>query len=73
MHNLRRLAEITGTIGELNKEDFKKIDFLTQYYLNARYKEDIEELSSQITDALAKDFIDFTREKVQWLIQKIKQ
>lgn len=72
VHNLRRLAEITGVIGEMSKEDLKKIDFLSQYYLNARYKEDIEELSSQVTDNLAKDFIDFTMEKVHWLTQKIK-
>lgn len=72
VHNLRRLAEMTGTIDDLSKVDLKKMDFLSQYYLNARYKEDIEELSSQITDKLAKDFIGFTKEKVQWLTQKIK-
>lgn len=46
IHNLRRLAEMTGVIGEVTQEELKKIDFLSQYYLNARYKDDIEELSS---------------------------
>lgn len=73
VHNLRRLAEITGTINEMSKEDVKKIDFLSQYYLNARYKEDIEELSLQITADIAKEFVSFSKEKVEWLIRKIKQ
>ena len=49
-----------------------KMDFLSQYYLNARYKEDIEELSSQITDVIVKDFLNFSKEKVQWLILKMR-
>ncbi len=72
VHNLRRLAEMTGMVGEMSAEDLKKIDFLSQYYLNARYKEDIEELSSQTTADIAKDFISFSKEKVQWLTLKIK-
>ena len=72
VHSLRRLAEMTGTIGELSKEDLRKIDFLSQYYLNARYKEDIEELSSQTTADIAKDFISFSKEKIQWLTRKIR-
>ena len=76
IHNLRRLAEIIGIIGiidEMSKEDVKKVDFLSQYYLNARYKEDIEELSLQITADVAKEFVSFSKEKVEWLIRKIKQ
>jgi len=73
IHNLRRLAEIIGIIDEMSKEDVKKVDFLSQYYLNARYKEDIEELSLQITADVAKEFVSFSKEKVEWLIRKIKQ
>ena len=72
VHNLRRLAEMAGIITEMNKEDLKKMDFLSQYYLNARYKDDIDELLSQITPDKAKDFLNFTKEKSQWLIQKMK-
>ncbi|MFH0775121.1 MAG: HEPN domain-containing protein [bacterium] len=72
VHNLRRLSELTEVVREMSKEDLRKIDFLSQFYLNARYKEDIEELSSQVTPSLAKEFIDFTGEKVEWLTQKIK-
>lgn len=72
VHNLRRLAETAGIGGEISKEDLRKIDFLSQYYLNARYKEDIEELSSQITADIAKDFVNFSKEKVRWLTLKIR-
>ncbi|HHT9126305.1 MAG TPA: HEPN domain-containing protein [Candidatus Brocadiia bacterium] len=73
VHNLRRLAEMTGIIGEMGKEELKKIDFLSQYYLNARYKEDIEELSSQISADVAKEFMNFSREKIKWLTLKMRQ
>lgn len=73
VHNLRRLAEATGAIGEISTDDTKKLDFLSQYYLNARYKEDIEELSAQITADMARDFIIFSKEMIEWLIRKNKQ
>lgn len=72
IHNLRRLAEISGVVDEINPADLRKIDFLSQYYLNARYKEDIEELSLQITADTAKDYLNFSREKIKWLTHKIK-
>jgi len=72
VHNLRRLAEMIDVIGELSHLDLKKMDFLSQYYLNARYKEDIEELLSQITDDIAIDFLSFIKEKIEWLTLKMK-
>lgn len=72
IHNLRRLAEITDVVGEITPEDLRKIDFLSQYYLNARYKEDIEELSLQITADTAKDYLNFSKEKIEWLTRKIR-
>ena len=73
IHNLRRLAEIAGVVDEISPADLRKIDFLSQYYLNARYKEDIEELSLQITPDTAKDYLNFSKETIKWLIHKIKQ
>ena len=72
VHNLRRLAEMAGIIDEINKDDLQRMDFLSQYYLNARYKEDVEELLSQITPEKAVDFLNFTREKIKWLTQKMR-
>jgi len=73
IHNLRRLAEITSVVDEISQVDLKKIDFLSQYYLNARYKEDIEELSLQITADTAKDYLNFSKENIKWLTHKIKR
>jgi HEPN domain-containing protein len=72
IHNLRRLAEASEVIEELDQEQLKKLDFLSQYYINARYKEDLAELSKGITESVSKNFIHFAKETVQWLSQKIK-
>ena len=72
IHNLRRLAENSGLISELNEEKLIKLDFLSQYYINARYKEDITELSKGITKEFSEEIIVFTKETVKWVIQKMK-
>ncbi len=72
IHNLRRLAEASGTVSKLNQEDLKKLDFLSQYYLNARYKEDLQELSKQVGEDTARQFFEFAKEKIRWLTQEMK-
>lgn len=72
IHNLRRLAHVAEVLTEMTEYDREKIDYLSQYYLNARYKEDIEELVAQITLERAKDYLVFVKEKIQWLTQKMK-
>ena len=72
IHNLRRLAENSGLINELNEEKLIKLDFLSQYYINSRYKEDITELSKGITKEFSEEIIVFTKETVKWVIQKMK-
>jgi len=72
IHNLRRLAENSGLISQLNEEQLIKLDFLSQYYINARYKEDIAELSRGITKEFAADIIIFTKELITWITRKIK-
>jgi HEPN domain-containing protein len=72
IHNIRRLAETTGVVDEIGPEDLRKMDFLSQYYLNAGYKEDIEELSFQITTDTTREYLSFSKEKIEWLTHKIK-
>ena len=72
IHNLRRLAELSVVIHELNSDALIKLDFLSSYYINARYKEDLEQLSRGITESTAQDFIQFTGDLVKWLCQKMK-
>jgi HEPN domain-containing protein len=70
IHNLRRLAELSGMKDEFNKDQLRKLDFLSQYYINARYKEDIAELSRGITEEFSRDMIHFSKEMIQWLTQR---
>ncbi len=72
IHNLRRLVELSGVVRELDEDKLMKLDFLSRYYINARYKEDIADLSKGITEEVSKSFISFTKETIQWLLQKIK-
>ena len=44
IHNLRRLAELAGVVGELEESALVRLDFLSRYYINARYKEDLKQL-----------------------------
>jgi HEPN domain-containing protein len=71
IHNLRRLAELSGLKDQFNKDQLMKLDFLSQYYINARYKEDITELSRGITEEFSGDMIRFSKEMIQWLTQRI--
>jgi HEPN domain-containing protein len=72
IHNLRRLAELTDVTHELDEPKLKKLDFLSSYYINARYKEELKQLSKGITESVTRDFIQFAEELVTWLCQKMK-
>lgn len=72
IHNLRRLAELADVIHEINDSTLIKLDFLSSYYINARYKEDLEQLSKGITESVVQDFIQFTEGLITWLCQKMK-
>jgi len=72
VHNLRRLAELAKIIRELEEPSLLKLDFLSRFYLNARYKEDIKELSRGITKGVSQGFIQFSEEMIRWLCQKMK-
>jgi HEPN domain-containing protein len=72
IHSLRRLAELSVGLHELNPDALIKLDFLSSYYINARYKEDLQQLSRGITETTAQDFIHFTEDLTKWLCQKMK-
>jgi HEPN domain-containing protein len=72
IHNLRRLAEYSGVIDELEKPELTKLDFLSSYYINARYKEDLRQLSRGIDEKTVDDFIRFSEGFIAWLCQKMK-
>jgi HEPN domain-containing protein len=72
IHNLRRLSELGEVLGELDESKLIKLDFLSHYYINARYKEDLQELSQGITRKIARDYLQFAEETITWLSQKMK-
>jgi HEPN domain-containing protein len=72
IHNLRRLAEFAAVVHELDESTLLKLDFLSSFYINARYKEDLQQLSKGITEPVARDFIQFSEELIKWLCQKMK-
>lgn len=72
IHNLRRLAELANVIHEIDDSTLIKMDFLSSYYINARYKEDLEQLSKGITESVVQDFIQFSEGLITWLCQKMK-
>ncbi len=72
IHNLRRLAELTGVIHEMGETTLRELDFLSSYYINARYREDLQQLSRGITDSVVRDFIQFSEGVIEWLYQKMK-
>jgi HEPN domain-containing protein len=72
IHNLRRLAELSNVIQEIDEPMLMNLDFLSNYYINARYKEDLQQLSKGITEAVVRDFIQFSEGLITWLCQKMK-
>ena len=72
IHNLRRLAEQASVIQELDDSTLMKLDFLSSYYINARYKEDLQQLSKGITGPMVQDFVQFSEGLITWLCQKMK-
>lgn len=72
IHSLRRLAENASIIDQMDEATLIKLDFLSSYYINARYKEDIQQLSKGITESGVRDFVDFSEGLITWLRQKMK-
>jgi len=72
IHNLRRLAEQASVIQEIDDSTLMELDFLSSYYINARYKEDLQQLSKGITGPMVQDFVQFSEGLITWLCQKMK-
>jgi HEPN domain-containing protein len=72
IHNLRRLSEFAAVVHELDEPTLLKLDFLSSFYINSRYKEDLQQLSKGITEPVVRDFIQFSEELIKWLCQKMK-
>ena len=72
IHNLRRIAELAEVVDDLGEDRLQRLDFLSQYYINARYKESLHDLQRGITEEFARECIRFSKDVIQWLDQKMK-
>jgi HEPN domain-containing protein len=72
IHNLRQLAELATVIKEFDESTLTQLDFLSNYYINARYKEDLQLLSRGITETIVQDIIRFSEGLMEWLCQRMK-
>jgi HEPN domain-containing protein len=70
IHNLRRLSALCKA--RFDEEGMVKLDFLSQYYINARYKDDVAELARGITKEMVSGFITFSKETIEWLKREMK-
>ena len=66
-HNLLRLIKELTFEGEMGDEMMEAIEDLNSYYIESRYTEDIEELTSQLTEAKATSILESTEGIFQWL------
>jgi HEPN domain-containing protein len=67
IHNLIRLAEITGISKELNADQFNFLAELTPYHIEARYGDYKESLSEIIDTKKAQSVYKKTQEIYEWL------
>ena len=63
-HDLIKLVEITGlTVDEKKKEFMKKLSY---YYIETRYPAELEDIIVEIDEALAKEYLETTKEVFKW-------
>ena len=72
IHNLIRLAEITGISKELNADRFNFLAELTPYHIEARYGDYKESLTEIIDTKKAQSVYKKTQEIYKWLYRKIR-
>lgn len=72
IHNLSKLAALAELLSEFDEEQSVFIDDLSAYYLNARYKETISDLSKNIDKQAARAYLHKTKDLIAWLTQKMK-
>ena len=66
-HNHKRLATGCGLYEQMNADQIDFIETVTNYNIEARYPEDKEELSRELTQQTCRDIIDKTKQLQQWI------
>ena len=71
-HDLVRLADEAGVLGECSDEQKVLLSTLTEFYIEARYPGDRAKLSTRCDRDFARTILDDTREMVVWLESQLK-
>jgi HEPN domain-containing protein len=70
-HNLIRLCEGVGLMTELSESRLAFIEQLCSYYIQSRYSEELQSLSSALTQEKTSALYSAAKELFAWLSQKI--
>ncbi len=70
-HNLLRLAGELPWMPEIDASILAVLESLNSYYIESRYTEDIEELTTVLTQAKAGAILADTKEVFEWIISRL--
>ena len=70
-HKLLLIAEKGGFYNLLSDKQIDIIDFVENYYINARYPADKAKLAKNLTADKCKEILERTKEILQWTKEKI--
>lgn len=69
IHNLIRLSELAGITAA--DDEIELLGLLSSYYVQSRYPEEIEDISSEATRVFAEEALTKTEECLKWLSSMI--
>ena len=71
IHNLFRLAELTGLFDEMTEQQIDFLKELNPLHIEARYLDYKDTIEKKLTDAATQEILTKTKELVAWIKQKI--
>ncbi|MCF7956294.1 MAG: HEPN domain-containing protein [Phycisphaerae bacterium] len=70
-HNLTRLLDKLSLAEQLDDAQCSALETLNSYYIECRYTEAFEELSSMLDQAKSKELFNMTKELFKWFKSKV--
>jgi HEPN domain-containing protein len=71
IHNLRRLASLTGIYDEMTNEQRDFVDTLEPLNIEGRYPADNDDVSAALDDTACRDLVAKTEELHEWIEQRL--
>lgn len=66
-HSLIKLVNETSICNVITEKQLKFLDYLSTYYFEGRYTEELDELKSNLSLKTANEIFDTTKTQFQWL------